>query len=101
VPAACCTARRLDACTSPPELVSPSSLLSCRVVVVESKKEIAQRIAPAVGDLALCKMMRPIMQHVTPLAEAFEVGQPVVRRIIIKMRGSEHDASAAALWRFQ
>jgi len=49
----------------------------------------------------LRKMMRPVMQHVTSLAEAFEVGQPIVRGIIVKMRGGEHDASAAALWRFQ
>ena len=41
--------------------------------------------------------MGPIVQHMTPLAEAFEVDQPIVRGIIIKMRGGEHNTSAAAV----
>jgi hypothetical protein len=45
--------------------------------------------------------MGPIVQHMTPLAEAFEVDQPIVRGIMIKMRGGEHNASAAAARRFQ
>ena len=40
-------------------------------------------------------MVRPIVQHVTPLAEAPEIGQPIVCRVAVQMRGGEHDTGRA------
>ena len=42
-------------------------------------------------------MKRAVMQHVATLAEAPQVGEPVVGRVVVKMRGGEHDAGQADL----
>jgi len=39
--------------------------------------------------------MGPIVQHMTALAEAFEVGQPVVRGIAIQVGSGQHNAGMA------
>ena len=45
-------------------------------------------------------MVRAVVDHVTALAQAPEVAQPVVARVIIEVRRREHDAGVADLRRF-
>jgi hypothetical protein len=40
-------------------------------------------------------MIWTVVKHVAALAEAFEVPQPVVTRVMVKMRGGEHNARGA------
>lgn len=40
-------------------------------------------------------MVRAVVQHVATLAEAPQIGEPVVSRIAVEMRGGEHDAREA------
>jgi hypothetical protein len=44
---------------------------------VWSKEQVAQGQPAPIGDSSLCEMMGPVVQHVTTLAGAFEVGEPV------------------------
>jgi hypothetical protein len=59
---------------------------------IRSQEEIAEGLAPAVGDPALRQMLWPVMQHVAALTEGAQVGQPVVGRIAVEMRCRQHDA---------
>src|ERR1700712_5736523 len=40
-------------------------------------------------------MIRSVMQHVTALAKASQVGEPVVGGVVVQMRRGEHDAGQA------
>ena len=60
-----------------------------------SQEEIAEGLAPAVGDPALRQMLWPVMQHVAALTEGAQVGQPVVGRIAVEMRRRQHDACSS------
>jgi hypothetical protein len=40
-------------------------------------------------------MVRAVVQHVTSLAEAPEIAEPVVRGVAVQVRGCEHDARLA------
>jgi len=59
---------------------------------VWSEKQIAAGAAEEVGDPALRQVMRTIVQHVAALTEAAQIAQSVVGRIVIQVRGGEHDA---------
>lgn len=52
---------------------------------------MAQRLARAKGDPSPPAMLLGVVQHVAPLAERLQVPRPVVRRIVVEMRGREHD----------
>ena len=64
-----------------------------RAILTEEK--IADRPTAAVGEPALGQVMRPVMQHVTALAETLQIGEPVVRGIVVQMRRGQHDAGQA------
>lgn len=44
-----------------------------------------------IGNPSLHPVMIPIVPHVATLAKRLQVPAPVMRRIMIKMRGGEHD----------
>jgi hypothetical protein len=58
---------------------------------VRTKEEIAEGTAQEVGDPALRQMMRAVVDQMTALAQAAQVGGPIVARIVIEMGGGEHD----------
>ncbi len=45
-------------------------------------------------------MVRPIMDHVAALAQALEITQPVIARIVIEVRRGQDDAGFPHLHRF-
>jgi hypothetical protein len=63
---------------------------------IAAQEQISGGIATPVGHPALSAMIRPVVQNVATLAKALEIAQPVVGRIVIQMRGSQHDACAAS-----
>ena len=54
-------------------------------------EQVAQRQAQPVGDPSLGKVVWPVVQHVAALAKALEVARVIVRRVMVKMRGRQHD----------
>ena len=50
-----------------------------------------------VREPTLRQMKRAVLQHMAALAEAPQVGEPVVGRIVVQMRGGEHDAGQTDL----
>jgi hypothetical protein len=60
-----------------------------RLVSVGPEKDIAERIAQPVGDPALCQMMVAVMDHMAALAEAPQIAQPVVLRVVVEMRDGQ------------
>jgi hypothetical protein len=59
---------------------------------IRPEEKVADREPPPVSDPPLCQVMRPVVEHVTALAEGAEVPQPVIGRVAVQMRGREHDA---------
>lgn len=55
-----------------------------------AKEQIAKRTAEKIGDPPLSQMMGPVMDHVAALTEASKVLEPVVGRIVVKMRRGEN-----------
>lgn len=62
-------------------------------------EQIIKCQAQPVGDPALGKVVRPVVQHAAALAQALEVARVIVRRVMVQMRGRQHDAGGAR--RFQ
>jgi hypothetical protein len=63
---------------------------------VEAQEQISAGIATPVGHPALGAMIRRVVQDVATLTKALEVAQPVVGRIVIQVRSSQHDACATS-----
>jgi hypothetical protein len=63
-----------------------AACVRCRV---EPEEKIAGGAPASEGDPALCPMIWPIVKQMAALAEALEVPQPVVARVMVKMRGGE------------
>src|SRR6185312_15444857 len=53
------------------------------------EKDVAQCIAQPVGDPALRQMVIAVVDHVAALAEAAQIAQPVVLRVVVEMRGGQ------------
>ena len=68
-----------------------------RPASVGPEKDIAQRIAQPVGDPALRQMVVPVVDHVAALAEAPQIAQPVVLRVVVEMRGGQDHPRRAHL----
>ena len=69
----------------------------CRI---RTKEQIADGHTPSVSNPALRQVVRPVVQHVAALTERAEVLQPVVGRVAVKMRRSEHDTGHPELGGF-
>jgi hypothetical protein len=50
------------------------------------EKDIAERIVQPAGDPALRQMVVAVLNHVTALAEAPRIAQPIVLRLVVEMR---------------
>jgi hypothetical protein len=61
-----------------------------------SPGQISAGIATPVGHPALSAMVRRVVDDMAALTKALEVAQPVVSRIVVQMRGSQHDACATS-----
>jgi hypothetical protein len=53
-------------------------------------------MATPVGNPALSKMIRPVMDHVAALAKALQIAQPIVGGIMIQVRSGQHNARGAS-----
>ena len=62
---------------------------------VWAEEQVTDGVAASVGDPPLGEVMRPVVDHVAALAEAFQVAQPVVGRVVVKVRRGKHDAGGA------
>lgn len=71
--------------------------LTNRSNTIQPQKQIADRPTLPVCQPALRPMVRPVMLQVAPLANAPQVGQPVVGRVVIHMGRGQDDASGADL----
>jgi hypothetical protein len=60
---------------------------------VRAEEEVAEGAPQQIGDPSPCQMVRPIVDQVAALAQAFQIARPIVGRIVIEMRGGEYDAS--------
>jgi hypothetical protein len=58
---------------------------------VLSEEQVTQRAAEEIGDSTPRQMMRTVVDQVAALTKAAQVAQPIVGRIMIKMRGGKHD----------
>ena len=61
------------------------------VCAVGPQEQIADGAAEEVGDPPLLEVVRPVVDEVTALAEAAQVAQPVVARIVIEVGGGKDD----------
>src|SRR5258706_5126882 len=68
-----------------------ASVWSCRSGGVGAKEQIAERPAQQVGDTPPCQVVWAVMDQMAALAEALEVAQPIISRIVVKMGGGQHD----------
>lgn len=62
-----------------------------RSIGVGSEEEVAEGLAHLKGKPAPAAMFGPVVQHVTALAERFQVAQPVVGGIVVEVGGRQHD----------
>jgi hypothetical protein len=54
-----------------------------------TEEQIAERPTYQVGDSPLRQMVRTIVDHVAALAEALEITQPIIARVVIEVRCSQ------------
>lgn len=59
---------------------------------VRPEEQVTQGTAEEVSDPALRQVVRAVVDHVATLTKAAQIAQPVVGRIVIEVRGGEHDA---------
>ena len=59
---------------------------------VGSEEQVARGAAEQIGNPPLRQVVRAIVGQVAALTEAAQVAQPVVGRIVIEVRGGQHDA---------
>ena len=64
----------------------------CHQCWIRTEEKIAGCQPPPVSDPALCQMVRPIVQHVTALAERAQILHPIVSRVAVQVGRCEHDA---------
>ena len=62
---------------------------------IGAEKQVAHGLAHAQGKPAAALMFGAIVQHVTALAEGAQVPQPVIGRVVIKMRGGQNNPCGA------
>ena len=62
---------------------------------IVSQKKVTQGPPLPIGNPPLRKMVRPVVQHVTALAERAQVTHPVVGGVAIEVGRREHDARGA------
>jgi hypothetical protein len=67
---------------------------------VRPEEQIAEGATQEIGDPPLRQMMRPIVDHVATLAQALEIAQAVIARVMIEMRCGQDDAGLPYLCRF-
>ena len=65
------------------------------ILSVWPREQVAHSFAHAQGISAPPLMLWAIMDHVAPLAKGLEVPRRVVGRIVVEMRGRQHDTGAA------
>jgi hypothetical protein len=58
-------------------------------------EQVTQGHAQPVGDEALREVVWAVVQHVTALAQAFQVAQVIMRRVMVEVSGGEDDAGGA------
>src|SRR5215207_97184 len=63
-----------------------------RLLVIPTLIEVAERFAPKQREPAPTLMLRPVVQHVTALAERLQVRGPVVGWVVIEMRAGQNHA---------
>jgi hypothetical protein len=59
---------------------------------IRPEKQVPRGAPEQIGDPPLRKVMRAIVGQVAALTEAAQVAQAVVARIVIQVRGGQHDA---------
>ena len=62
-----------------------------RLDAILAEEQVTNCPTPPVGEPALRQVERPVMQHVAPLAQAPQVGEPVIGGIVVEMRRGQHD----------
>ena len=67
---------------------------------IGAEKQIAEGAAQEISNPPLRQMVRTIVNHVAALAQALKVALPVVTRVMIEMRRSQHDAGVPDLGGF-
>src|SRR5262249_49876730 len=67
---------------------------------VWAEEEVTDRKTPPVSDPPLSLMAGPVVQHVAPLTEGAQIGQPIVRRINVERRGGKNNARHPKCGRF-
>jgi hypothetical protein len=64
----------------------------CFGSAIRPQEQVARGAAEQVSDPPLCKMVRAIVDQVAALTQTAQVAQLVVRRIMIQVRGGQHNA---------
>jgi hypothetical protein len=62
---------------------------------VGTAEQVTQRLPPEQRAPSTPLMLRPVVDHVAPLAEGREVGIRVVRGVVITVRGGQNDPGPA------
>ena len=60
---------------------------------IRAEKQIAQGAAQQTGDPPALDVVRPVMEQMAPLAEAPQVADPVVCRVVIEVGSRENNAA--------
>src|SRR5215471_18321656 len=82
-----CTCRRRQRSHALRDGLAPLSVWQTALPApVRPEKQIPERIAQTVGDLALHQVVAAVVDYVTALAEAAQVAHPVVARVAVQMR---------------
>jgi hypothetical protein len=75
--------------------VSKRSFGARKSLLVRTKKQIAERLAPEEGQGAPALMLGAIVNEMTTLTEGDEVSEPVVRRDVIAVSCRQNDPGGA------
>ena len=79
----------------------PEILVESACRRVGAKEQVSGRPTPPVSDPALVEVVRAVVQEVAALAQAPQIGEPVVGRVVVQVGRGQHHAGDAQPRRFQ
>src|SRR4051794_21118315 len=65
---------------------------------VRAQEQVPDSLAPAQREPAPALMLRPVVQHVAPLAERLQISRPVLGRIVVEVSAGQHHSRGLEEW---